>query len=126
MKGKALPAHRSVYLYFRHRIQPSPPPPSFEYTAWTCISFQKSIPGGTKKINPSWRCARGFIFFIKTTYMLYFLIMKGNELHVHEIHPRDEEIFRLLYEEKILVQGTSVQDVLRQFDELPLIINYGW
>ncbi|HVU55072.1 MAG TPA: hypothetical protein VHD83_08445 [Puia sp.] len=58
--------------------------------------------------------------------MLCFLIMKGNELHVTQVHPRDEDIFRLLYDEKILVQGTSVLDVLRQFDELPLIINYGW
>jgi len=58
--------------------------------------------------------------------MLYFLIMKGNELHVHEVHSREEETFRLFYDEKILVQGASVLDVLRQFDELPLIINYGW
>jgi len=49
----------------------------------------------------------------------------GNELHIHEVHPRDEETFRLLYDEKIPVQGTSVRDVLRQFDEMPLIINYG-
>lgn len=47
-------------------------------------------------------------------------------MHVHEVHPREEETFRLLYDEKILVAGTSIQDVLRQFDELPLIINYGW
>ena len=58
--------------------------------------------------------------------MLYFLIMKGNELHVHEVHPRDEETFRLFYDEKILVEGASIRDVLRQFDEMPLIINYGW
>ena len=88
--------------------------------------LSKKYFGGSKKINPSWRCARGFIFFFKTTTMLYFLIMKGNELHVHEVHPRDEETFRSFYDEKILVQGASVRDVLRQFDELPLIINYGW
>jgi hypothetical protein len=49
--------------------------------------------------------------------MLYFLIMKGNKLHIHEVHPKDEETFRLFYDEKILVEGTSVRDVLRQFDD---------
>ena len=88
--------------------------------------FKRVLPSGSKKINPSWRFTKGFIFFFKTTYMLYFLIMKGNELHVHEVHPRDEETFRLFHDEKILVEGTAVLDVLRQFDELPLIINYGW
>ena len=58
--------------------------------------------------------------------MLYFLIKKGNELHILRVHPREEVTFRLIYDQQILSEGSSVQEVLRQFDELPLIINEGW
>jgi hypothetical protein len=58
--------------------------------------------------------------------MLYFLIKKGNELHLLRVHPRDEETFRLFYDQQVLVEGTSVQEVLTQFHELPLIISEGW
>ena len=58
--------------------------------------------------------------------MLYFLIKKGNELHVLRVHPDLEVTFRLFYDQQILAEGYSVQDVLRQFDELPLVINDGW
>jgi hypothetical protein len=58
--------------------------------------------------------------------MLYFLIKKGNELHVMRVHPKDEVLFRLFYAQLILVEGNSIQDVLRQFDELPVIINDGF
>jgi len=79
-----------------------------------------------KKTNPSFCCARGFIFYHKTNYMLHFLIKKGNELHVMRVHPKDEVLFRLFYDQQILIEGSSVQDVLRQFDELPLVIDDGW
>ena len=58
--------------------------------------------------------------------MLYFLIKKGNELHIAPVLQKDEGTFRLLYAQQILVEGESVPDVLRQFDELPLIIDDGW
>ena len=58
--------------------------------------------------------------------MLYFLIKKGNELHVMRIHPKDEVLFRLFYDQQILVEGSSVQDVLAQFNDLPVIINDGF
>ena len=58
--------------------------------------------------------------------MLYFLVKKGNELHVMPVLPAEEELFRLLHHEYILVEGTSLQDVLRQFDEMPLVIEDGW
>jgi hypothetical protein len=58
--------------------------------------------------------------------MLYFLIKKGNELHLLRVHPRDEETFRLFYDQQVLVEGSSVQEVLTQFHELPLIISEGW
>ena len=58
--------------------------------------------------------------------MLYFLIKKGNELRVLRVNPKDEVLFRLFYDQQILVEGNSIQDVLRQFEELPLVINDGW
>ena len=58
--------------------------------------------------------------------MLYFLIKKGNELHIMRIHPKDEVLFRLFYDQQVLVEGSSVQDVLAQFDELPLIVDDGF
>lgn len=58
--------------------------------------------------------------------MLYFLVKKGNELHLLPVHPEEETTFRLIYDNQILVEGCSIQDVLRQFHELPLIINDGW
>ncbi|MBN9385073.1 MAG: hypothetical protein J0H74_30235 [Chitinophagaceae bacterium] len=58
--------------------------------------------------------------------MLYFLLKKGNELHIVRIHPDYEVTLRLLYDQQILAEGYSVQDVLRQFHELPLVINDGW
>ena len=58
--------------------------------------------------------------------MLYFLIKKGNALHLLRVHPGDEETFRLFYDQQVLAEGSSVQDVLTQFHELPLIISEGW
>ena len=58
--------------------------------------------------------------------MLYFLIKKGNELHVMRVNPKDEVLFRLFYDQQILVEGDSVQEVLRQFEELPIVINDGF
>ena len=79
-----------------------------------------------KKIIPPVLCEE-FIFLPQNQLcMLYFLIKKGNELHVMRVHPKDEVLFRLFYDQQILVEGDSVQDVLRQFDELPLVINDGF
>ena len=58
--------------------------------------------------------------------MLYFLVKKGNELHLMRIPPHYEVTFRLLYQDQILIEGISIQDVLTQFHELPLVINDGW
>lgn len=80
-----------------------------------------------EKINPSISIERGIYFFTtKPMYMLYFLLKKGNELHIVRIHPDYEVTLRLLYDQQILAEGYSVQDVLRQFHELPLVINDGW
>jgi len=58
--------------------------------------------------------------------MLYFLVKKGNALHLLPVHPEEEITFRLIYDQQILVEATSMLDVLRQFQELPLIINDEW
>ena len=79
-----------------------------------------------KKQTPPVLCEGIYFFTTKPINMLYILIKKGNELHIMRIHPKDEVTFRLLYDQQILVEGYSVQDVLRQFHELPLIINDGW
>ena len=80
----------------------------------------------SKKINPSFVVRGDTFFHIKNTPMLYFLIKKGNELHIQRVHPKDEITFRLLYDQQIIVEGNSVKDVMMQFDELPLIIDDGW
>jgi len=54
--------------------------------------------------------------------MLYFLIKIENELQVRPVMPEDELLFRLLYSPQILVEGISIPDVLRQLDELPVVI----
>ena len=53
--------------------------------------------------------------------MLYFLVKKGNELHVTPVLPVEEDLIRLLHHEYILVEGTSLQDVLRQFLDIPTV-----
>ena len=55
--------------------------------------------------------------------MLYFLIKKGNELHVMPILPKEEETFRFFYEGAILVEGASYGDVLAQFYSLPVVLD---
>ena len=58
--------------------------------------------------------------------LLYFLVKKGNELRVMRITPEEEVTFRLLYQDQVLVEGTSVKNVLSQFMELPIIIGGGF
>jgi len=58
--------------------------------------------------------------------MLYFLIKIENELQLRPVSPQNESIFRLLYGQQILVEGISIPDVLRQLDELPIIISDGF
>jgi len=55
--------------------------------------------------------------------MLYFLVKKGNELHIMRIAPHYEEFFRLFYHDQLIVEGSSVEDVLLKFHQLPLTVN---
>jgi len=62
----------------------------------------------------------------KNLPMLYFLIKTKNELQICPVHPENEPVFRLLYEQHILSEGVNVSDVLRRFEELPVIISDGF
>lgn len=55
--------------------------------------------------------------------MLYFLIKTENEFQVRPVQPENESLFRLLYGIQVLIEGFSIPDVLRQFDELPVVIS---
>jgi len=57
--------------------------------------------------------------------MLYFLIKMENVLQICPVLTENESWFRLLHESRILVEGSSIPDVLRQFHELPVIISDG-
>jgi len=70
-------------------------------------------------------------FISKTTFTykrfpMYFLIKDKDELYAVPVSPEREPAFRTEYDAKILTEGTSVQDVLRKFNELPLVISDGF
>jgi len=58
--------------------------------------------------------------------MLYFLVKKGNELQIMRVSPANEETFRLFYDQQILVEGKSTEEVQLQMHQLPLIMGYGF
>jgi len=58
--------------------------------------------------------------------MLYFLVKKGNELQIMRVSQSNEETFRLFYDQQILVEGKSTEEVLLQMHQLPLIMGYGF
>jgi hypothetical protein len=57
--------------------------------------------------------------------MTVYLIKKENELQIHQIWPEQEVGFLALHGDKILMSGESIIEVLRAFDELPVIICNG-
>jgi hypothetical protein len=68
----------------------------------------------------------GTLFFHpKTDVMTVYLIKKENELQIHQIQPDQEIGFLALNGDKILLKGDSVKEVLRAFDELPVVICNG-
>lgn len=58
--------------------------------------------------------------------MLYFLVKKGNELRVMEITEEEEVTFKLLYQDQVLVESTSVKKVLTEFMQMPIVISGGF
>ena len=63
------------------------------------------------------------LFTINICPMLYFLIKKQNELQIQPVHSEGELLFRALYGHQILIEGISIQDVLSQFNALPVVIS---
>jgi len=58
--------------------------------------------------------------------LLYFLVKKGNELRVMRITSEEEVTFHLLCQDQVLVEGTSVKNVLSQFMQMPIIVGGGF
>jgi hypothetical protein len=58
--------------------------------------------------------------------MKYYLIHQENELQVIPVTPEREIDFLLEFSRQILVSGETLQEVLRAFHEMPLIIGNGY
>jgi hypothetical protein len=57
--------------------------------------------------------------------MTVCLIKEKDEIQIHEIRPDQEIRLLALYGDKILLWGNSVPEVLRRFNELPVVICNG-
>jgi hypothetical protein len=57
--------------------------------------------------------------------MIVYLTKEKDEIQVHQISPDQETKFLALYGDKILMVGDNVPEVLRRFNELPVIICNG-
>jgi hypothetical protein len=53
--------------------------------------------------------------------MKYYLIHQENELRMIPVTPEREIEFLLEYSQQVLVSGETIREVLRAFDEMPLI-----
>jgi hypothetical protein len=66
-----------------------------------------------------------YFFTVKTTFMTIYLIQQENELHIFQVLPEQEDRFQQKYGQQILVSGDNIQDVLRKFNEMPVIFCNG-
>jgi hypothetical protein len=57
--------------------------------------------------------------------MTVYLIKEENELHIYQVQPEQEAAFQLKYGSQILMSGENILEVLRKFDELPVIFCNG-
>ena len=53
---------------------------------------------------------------------MFFLIQTENELQIVPVSQEKEKEFHEKYHPRILTEGVSIQDALRKFEGLPLII----
>ncbi len=58
--------------------------------------------------------------------MTFYLIKKENELHIVPVQPEQQIAFFRLHGQRILATGDSIAEVLRIFNELPVIISDGF
>ena len=56
---------------------------------------------------------------------MYYLIFIKNELHVVPVGPDQEISFFQLHGQRILASGETIPEVLRNFHDVPLIIENG-
>jgi hypothetical protein len=66
-----------------------------------------------------------YFFILQIANMTVYLIKKENEQQIHQIRPDQEVRFLAQHGDKILMSGESITDVLRAFDELPVIFCNG-
>jgi hypothetical protein len=66
----------------------------------------------------------GITFFIhfKNTVMKTYIVKEENQLKIIQVKPELEEAFQAHYAGTILFSGDSIQDVLTQFGQSPVII----
>jgi hypothetical protein len=57
--------------------------------------------------------------------MTIYLIKRENELHLCQVRPEQEATFQQKYGQQILMSGDTIQDVLRKFNEMPVIFCNG-
>ena len=57
--------------------------------------------------------------------MIVYLIKEKDEIQIHEIDADRETKFLALYGDRILLFGDSIPEVLRRFNELPVVICNG-
>ncbi|MDR3712035.1 MAG: hypothetical protein P4L51_04410 [Puia sp.] len=57
--------------------------------------------------------------------MIVYLIKEKDEIQIHEINSGQERRFLALYGDKILLVGNCVPEVLRRFNELPVVLCNG-
>ena len=57
--------------------------------------------------------------------MRMYLIFQENALYIFPVRTEQEDAFQRWYGVRILAVGDSIQEVLRWFDELPLIFEDG-
>ena len=57
--------------------------------------------------------------------MRIYLIIQDHELHIFPVRPEQEHSFREWYGPRILMVGDNIPEVLRAFDEMPLVFEEG-
>ena len=66
-----------------------------------------------------------YFFTAKTTIMTIYLIKQENELHIFQVLPEQEATFQQKYGQQVLMSGDTIQNVLRKFNEMPVIFCNG-
>jgi hypothetical protein len=68
-------------------------------------------------------CEGIYFFTYNDVFMTVYLIKEKEELQVHQVQPDREVTFLAEKGDKILLWGDSIVDVLRKFEELPIVIS---